>query len=102
MTRAACDARSPFRNLRPTLQRLCLCTMDRDEQEYRVQNACPFTDLRTLHRNIVLPRSSLGCSGCDKMMPFGQKLATRLVARADGDRRKAWRALRGRPNRGIG
>src|SRR5262245_1692136 len=71
----ACDsqrAHKTSQSLRPTLQRLCLFAFDAQLREYRTQNTCPFSDLRTLHRNIVLPRSSHDCSGCDKMMPFGQ------------------------------
>lgn len=74
-----------FRSLRPTLQRLCLCRIDAQLREYRTQNAWGFRDLRTLHRNIVLPRSPHDCSSCDKMMPFGQKLTIRIVRSSRSD-----------------
>jgi hypothetical protein len=60
-----------------TLQRLCLFTLDENLREYRTQIAWRISDLRPVQENIIHPRPREDRSGCDKMMPFGQKLATR-------------------------
>jgi hypothetical protein len=62
--------------IRPPLQRLCLFAADDHLREYRTQNAWPFSDLRIRRHSIIRISPTQVCSDCDKMMPFGQKLAT--------------------------
>ena len=62
--------------IRPPLQRLCLFATDDHLREYRTQNTWPFSDLRIRRHSIIRVSPTQVCSDCDKMMPFGQKLAT--------------------------